>query len=192
MSLLVLEMATLFHWIRRRFIGIIVGLGSILVSTVSAGYIFHWMHSDWGMGVEGGGGLRILDLMTCTSGTPLRVIQVACNGASTACYLWSLVIFSSVGSVTAQGYSICLLPAAHWSVLCVSPLICGILFKWTALIWYITFGDRTTNWTARVSKFDSWQESGIFFCTLRSPAWPRKQRVLTGYFPVYKATQALS
>jgi len=190
MSLLVPEMATLFHWIRRRFVGIIDGLGSILVSSVSASYIFHWMHSDWGMG---GGGLRILDLMTCTSGTQLRVIQVACNGASTACYLWSLVIFSFVDPVTAQGYSICLLPAAHWTVLCVSPLICGILFKWTALIWYIAFGDRATDWTARVSEFDSWQQPGFFFfCPLRSPARPRKQRLLEGYFPVYNAAQALS
>jgi len=49
MSLLVPEMATPFHRIKRRFIGIIVGLGSILVSSESAGYIFHWMHSDRGM-----------------------------------------------------------------------------------------------------------------------------------------------
>ena len=55
MSLLVPEMATLFHWIRRRFVGIIDGLGSILVSSVSASYIFHWMHSDWGMGGGGSG-----------------------------------------------------------------------------------------------------------------------------------------
>jgi hypothetical protein len=135
MSLLVPEMAALFRWIRRRFIGIIVGLGSILVSSESAGYIFHWMHSAWdARGIRSAGLDDVYKWHSTTGHSGCLYWGEHCPSAckaSISSILWFGLIHGAIGCRSISG--------AQWIVLCVSALVCGILFVSRALIGILCF-----------------------------------------------------